>query len=176
MAEIILMPKMTLIMEEGLLGRWHKSVGDEVAEDEILFSVENEKEVGEVPSTAAGVLLKIWGAEGERYPIKTPMALIGDPGEDISEIVAQVEKELAGGKEATVETSAVATAPAAKTGGAGVRMLPKLRKMVREKGIDLEELLAFTGESRITEKDIMNFEASRRLFAGIPDDASGCRA
>jgi len=165
MAEILLMPKMNLVMEEGLLGKWYKSVGDTVAEEEIICSIENEKEIADIPATTSGVVLKLWGVEGESYPIKTPIALIGEPDEDISEIVARVEKGL-GSDEALLpkeENGKVGkvSESAEKTLSSKVKMLPKLRKMVRDKGIDVDELVAFVGDSRITEKDVLRFESSR---------------
>jgi len=76
MAEIVVMPKMNLIMESGVLGRWYKTTGDMVTEGEPLCSVENEKETGDITAAAAGTLLRVWGVEGESYPVATPIALL----------------------------------------------------------------------------------------------------
>ena len=170
MAEIVLMPKMNLVMEEGYLGQWYKSVGDVIALHDPLCSVENEKETGDVAALGAGVLLKIWGEEGETYPINTPIALIGEPNEDISEISARIEAGLSGQDDRNIENpSAIAEesapiveepmiAESPKGSTTKVKMLPKLRKMIQHKGIDLEELIAYIGKDRVTEKDILDFE------------------
>lgn len=172
MAEIIVMPKMNLVMEEGFLSQWYKAVGDSVAPGEPLCSVENEKETADVESPCAGVLLKIWGAEGERYPVKAPIALLGSLGEDIAEITERVERELTGDVAPSRPDGEIIPQAAEASGSAGiepsvgVKMLPKLRKMIKEKGINLDELLAFTGKYRVTEKDILDFEAARMPCPG----------
>ena len=94
MAEIVVMPKLNLTMEEGVIVEWGKKVGDTVKVDEVLCSIETEKSVVEMESPTSGVLLKVWGEIGERYSIKTPIALIGQPDEDVSALIEQVEKKL----------------------------------------------------------------------------------
>jgi pyruvate dehydrogenase E2 component (dihydrolipoamide acetyltransferase) len=59
MAEIIVMPKMNLTMEEGVLVDWCKKLGDSVKAEEILCNIETEKSVAEMESPTSGVLLKI---------------------------------------------------------------------------------------------------------------------
>src|SRR5512133_2952471 len=113
MAEIVVMPKMNLTMEEGVLVEWCKKPGDAVQVEEILCSIETEKSVAEMESPASGVLLKVWGVIGERYPVATPIALIGQPGEDVSALIAQAEQRLAGTQPQEPVVEAPVTAPAA---------------------------------------------------------------
>ncbi len=73
-----------------------RKLGDRVKVEEILCNIETEKSMAEMESPASGVVLKIWGVEGETYRVATPIALIGEPGEDVSALIAQAEKLLAG--------------------------------------------------------------------------------
>jgi pyruvate dehydrogenase E2 component (dihydrolipoamide acetyltransferase) len=159
MAEIIVMPKMNLTMEEGVIVEWRKKLGDTVKVDEILCDIETEKAVAEMESPAAGVLLKVWGALGERYPVTTPIALIGQPGEDITALIAQAEKRLASPpvKEPTAEIP-VAVPVSTTESRVQVKMLPKVRKMVQELGIDVAALAVFVGDRKITEEEVQAFQ------------------
>lgn len=159
MAEIVIMPKLNLTMEEGVIVEWNKKVGEIVKKDEVLCSLETEKSVVEMESPASGTILKIWGMAGERYPIKTPIALIGDPAEDVSSLLDQVQKQLSGAMEEEVKPTL--TAKAGSSGAEShvqVKMLPRVRKLAQELGIDMVELGKCYGERRISEEDVRAFK------------------
>lgn len=50
---------------------------------------------------------------------------------------------------------------AAPAAASDIKMLPKLRRMIRDKGIDIDDLIAFCGKDRVTEQDIADYEAAR---------------
>lgn len=159
MAEIVVMPKLNLTMEEGVIVEWGKKVGDAVKADEVLCSIETEKSVVEMESPTSGVLLKVWGEIGERYSIKTPIALIGQPDEDVSALIEQVDKKL--GETPTEESKdktpiiASQVAPEARI---KVKMLPKVRNLVKELGVDVASLVAYCGDRKITEEEVLAFK------------------
>ena len=62
---VITMPQLGETVTEGTIVQWHKAVGDEVAEDDVLFDVSTDKVDSEVPSPAAGILREILVQEGE---------------------------------------------------------------------------------------------------------------
>ncbi len=157
MAEIVVMPKMNLTMAEGTISQWYKGVGDTIAEEEPLCSIENEKEVEDMNSLVGGTVLAIVGEVGELYPVATPIAIVGNPGEDISPLLEQMQ-----GKKTEVEKPQQKATPIVResTENSGVRMLPKLRKLIKDKGIDLDDLLKFAGDRKITEQIIDEFAAS----------------
>ena len=165
MAEFIVLPKMTLTMEEGLLGKWYVREGDVIKYDDLLCSVENEKEVADVLSVYEGTILKLIGEEGEAYPANAPIAVIGEPGEDFSALMAAMEAK-AGQKEDSVPQAQAAAKTKEDTkddAGSQVRggMMPKVRKLVQEKGIDIGALIAFCDGRKITEAEVEAFEQSR---------------
>ena len=84
MAEVINMPRLSDTMEEGTVAKWLKSVGDKVAEGDILAEIETDKATMEFESFHEGTLLHIGIEEGEGAPVDTLLAIIGEEGEDIS--------------------------------------------------------------------------------------------
>ena len=79
MAEIT-MPQLGETVTEGTITRWFKHVGDQVAENELLFEVSTDKVDSEVPSPAAGLLSEILVQEGDTVDVGTVLARIGDAG------------------------------------------------------------------------------------------------
>jgi pyruvate dehydrogenase E2 component (dihydrolipoamide acetyltransferase) len=94
MAEIIRMPKMSDTMEEGVIAQWLKKVGDEVKPGDILAEVETDKATMELESYEEGILLHIGVEEKDAVPVNGIIAILGEKGEDIEELL----KDLAGGK------------------------------------------------------------------------------
>lgn len=72
----VVMPKLGLTMERGIIIKWKKKEGDLVKKGEIIVEIESEKLTGEVESPSDGVLVKIIHKEGDEVPIGEPIALI----------------------------------------------------------------------------------------------------
>ena len=87
MAELIKMPRLSDTMEEGTVAAWFKKVGDQVQEGEILAEIETDKATMEFESFYEGTLLYIGIQENETAKVDAPLAIIGDPGEDIDSIL-----------------------------------------------------------------------------------------
>lgn len=87
MAEVINMPRLSDTMEEGVVAKWLKNVGDKIEEGDILAEIETDKAVMEFESFHEGVLLHIGINEGESAKVDSLLAIIGDKGEDFSELL-----------------------------------------------------------------------------------------
>ncbi|HSP11044.1 MAG TPA: biotin/lipoyl-containing protein, partial [Salegentibacter sp.] len=87
MAEVINMPRLSDTMEEGVVAKWLKKKGDKVEEGDILAEIETDKATMEFESFHSGTLLHIGIEEGETAPIDTLLAIIGEEGEDISDLI-----------------------------------------------------------------------------------------
>ncbi|NVJ88982.1 MAG: pyruvate dehydrogenase complex dihydrolipoamide acetyltransferase [Flavobacteriaceae bacterium] len=87
MATIINMPRLSDTMEEGVVANWLKQVGDKVDEGDILAEIETDKATMEFESFHEGTLLHIGVQEGETAPVDTLLAIIGEEGEDITELL-----------------------------------------------------------------------------------------
>src|SRR5690606_26926514 len=87
MAEIINMPRLSDTMEEGTVATWLKKVGDKISEGDILAEIETDKATMEFESFYEGTLLHIGVQEGETTKVDELLAIIGEEGEDISELL-----------------------------------------------------------------------------------------
>jgi pyruvate/2-oxoglutarate dehydrogenase complex dihydrolipoamide acyltransferase (E2) component len=76
MATEVILPKWGLTMEEGVLVTWEKAVGDTVEEGDVLALIETDKIETELPSPAAGVIVRLLVAEGDTVPVGTVIAVI----------------------------------------------------------------------------------------------------
>lgn len=91
MAEVIRMPKMSDTMEEGVIAAWLKKVGDEVKAGDILAEVETDKATMELESYEEGVLLYIGVQEKDAVPVNGVIAIVGEKGENIDELLKEVQ-------------------------------------------------------------------------------------
>jgi pyruvate dehydrogenase E2 component (dihydrolipoamide acetyltransferase) len=89
MAKVLDMPKLSPTMEEGQLAIWHKKEGDSVEVDELLAEVETDKATMEFRSFDKGTLLKILVPAGSVVQLGQAVAILGNPGDDISGLVGQ---------------------------------------------------------------------------------------
>jgi pyruvate dehydrogenase E2 component (dihydrolipoamide acetyltransferase) len=89
MAKILEMPKLSPTMEEGVLTAWHKKEGDPVGVDDLLAEVETDKATMEFRAFDKGTILKLLVAAGANVKLGQPVAILGNPGEDISKLAPQ---------------------------------------------------------------------------------------
>ena len=115
MAEKVIMPKQGLQMTEGTILSWIVKEGETCTEGEPLFEMETDKLTITMDAPASGTLLKIVRGEGEVVPITELIGVIGEPGEDISAILAEAAPAAA--EAPAEEAPAAAPAPAAQTSG-----------------------------------------------------------
>lgn len=193
MAEIVLMPKLSDTMTEGVVAEWHKQVGDEVASGELLAEIETDKATMEFESFYDGMLLHIGVEKGGNAPVNAVLAIIGEKGEDVKALLAEAEKEAkTADKEEEApkpepaksetpkpaEVSAPVAAPVAKPAPAvsdsngRVFASPLAKKMANERGIDLTHVQGTGENGRIVKRDIDHYvpyvgaSSTKRGFVG----------
>ncbi|MGH7281390.1 MAG: dihydrolipoamide acetyltransferase family protein [Polyangiaceae bacterium] len=88
MAKIIGLPKLSPTMDEGTLVRWAKKEGDAIEIDDLLAEVETDKATMEFRAFDKGKILKILVEAGANVKLGQPVAILGNDGEDISELLA----------------------------------------------------------------------------------------
>jgi pyruvate dehydrogenase E1 component beta subunit len=89
MATQILMPALSPTMTEGKLAKWLKAEGDAVASGDVLAEIETDKATMEIEAVDEGILGKILIPEGtEGVLVNTPIAVIAEEGEDVSDVEA----------------------------------------------------------------------------------------
>ncbi len=93
MAEVILMPKLSDTMTEGVVADWHKKVGDDVESGELLAEIETDKATMEFESFYDGKLLHIGVEKGAAAPVNDILAIIGEEGENVDKLIEEHQKE-----------------------------------------------------------------------------------
>jgi len=170
MAEVIIMPKLGFNMDEGQLVKWHKAVGESVTKGEVLFEINTDKTTMPVEATADGTMLKILLNEGDFADVFTPIAVVGQSGEDPDAALAAHAAGGGVGASAPAQTpSEPAAAPAAAAPAVDIKSLkltPKAKKLVADEGIDPASLAGIQGtgfQGGITCKDIKASPLARKV-------------
>lgn len=105
MAEIIKMPKLSDTMEEGVVAKWHKKVGDKVEDGELLAEIETDKATMEYESFQSGTILHLGVEEGGAAEVDAVLAIVGEDGEDFKALLDDTRVSSNGtGETAPVET------------------------------------------------------------------------
>lgn len=150
MAFEFLMPKMGMTMEEGTILSWLKKVGEKVEVGEVILEIQTDKVRMEVESPSAGILLKIVANEGSVVPVNTPIAYIGEAGEEIVDIAAATPATIK--DEPVVVDTKVAAEPVLTT--EKILATPAAKRLAKEKGIDLQNIRPSAADGIITAGDI----------------------
>ena len=133
MATIVNMPRLSDTMEEGVVAKWLKNVGDKIEEGDILAEIETDKATMEFESFHEGTLLHIGVQEGETSPVDVLLAVIGEEGEDISAILSGASFEKVEEKTETVtETEESSTSEVVIPEGVQVVSMPRLSDTMEE--------------------------------------------
>ena len=93
MAQLIEMPKLSDTMSVGTVVAWHKKKGDLVVNGDILAEIETDKATMELENFDDGVLLDIFVEEGSEAAIGSPLAVVGEEGEEFSELLPSKSDE-----------------------------------------------------------------------------------
>ncbi|MDR9365794.1 MAG: pyruvate dehydrogenase complex dihydrolipoamide acetyltransferase [Balneolaceae bacterium] len=183
MAVKIEMPKLSDTMEEGVIAKWNVEEGDKVSSGDVIAEVETDKATMEVEVFDDGTILKILAREGDAIPLGGLMAVVGEEGEDISDILEEAE----GGKEpekaeveeekeekskekkesAKEDKKEEKTSASSTTDNGRIKASPLARKMAEDKGIDLNRVEGSGPEGRIIKRDIEDYEPAAAPAAQI---------
>ena len=88
MAEVILMPRLSDTMTEGVIAAWHKKVGDAVKKGDLLAEIETDKATMELESYQNGTVLHLGIDKGGKLQVNDLLCIIGNAGEDISALIS----------------------------------------------------------------------------------------
>jgi pyruvate dehydrogenase E2 component (dihydrolipoamide acetyltransferase) len=181
MAETISMPKLGFDMAEGTLVRWVKNEGEAINKGDVLAEIETDKATVEVESSASGVVLKHLVDQGAVVPVSTPIAVVGEEGEEVSdqpsadsgqqaapaeaaeEAVPEAKKEESAPDEKTEEqlskpeparAKQEEAAPKAATTDGRIKASPLARRMAEEEKVDLGNIQGTGPGGRIVRRDI----------------------
>jgi pyruvate dehydrogenase E2 component (dihydrolipoamide acetyltransferase) len=77
----VILPKVDMDMESGVIVAWKVVEGDRVQEGDILFDMETGKAMMEVEAPGTGIIRDLAQITGEPTPVGTPVAWIHPDGE-----------------------------------------------------------------------------------------------
>jgi len=179
MATEVKLPRLGQGMESGTIVRWLKTEGDAVSKGEPLYELDTDKVTQEVEAESDGVLLKIVVADGE-VDVGTTVGIIGAQDEDVSAVLADAQGGNGGpavaaeappegaptaeppaeAPSAAAEDSAAepaAPAPEAqpvRAEGEPVKASPLARRIARERGVELAQVVGTGPEGRVIAEDV----------------------
>ena len=187
MDEVVLMPRLSDTMTEGVIAGWQKNVGDTVKKGEVLADIETDKATMELESYKDGILLYQGAKAGEKILVNDLLCVIGAAGTNVDAIVAAVKNGATAAAPAATapaaSPAAVPTAPAQATAAAPAAQVvvnegrifasPLARKMAEERGIDLKYVKGTGDNGRITKFDIDGYvpvtaSATQAVSAAAP--------
>ena len=169
-AEIVLMPKMSDTMSEGVIAAWHKKVGDAVKSGELLAEIETDKATMEYESYNTGTLLYVGAKEKEPVAVNGVLAIIGDKNADWQTLLKahQTKGSLPksgaapaqGSQPASQPTTATQPVAEAAHSNGRVKASPLAKKMAKDLGYDISKVNGSGEGGRVTKKDVENYKPS----------------
>ena len=192
MDEVVLMPRLSDTMTEGVIAAWHKNVGDKVKKGDILAEIETDKATMELESYKNGTLLYQGAAKGENIQVNALLCIIGEKGKvDVDAIVAATKGGVSSqsavsnqqtatdsskaGAQTETKTEQATDVPAQSNGNGRLKASPLAKKMAKEKGIDLKAVHGSGDGGRIVKADVDSFSsqpaASQQSTAGSQQSA-----
>ena len=175
MATLIVMPRLSPTMEEGVLAKWTKKEGDKIAPGDIIAEVETDKANMDFPLEDEGVLLKLLVKSGDTVKLGAPVAILGDKGEDVSALLKEISGGAPTAKAAAAPAPAAASAPAAAPAAAPavvpaiaapvpaaapvvsdgrITASPLARRLAGDSGLDIRAIAGSGPGGRIIKRDI----------------------
>ncbi|MFX0099447.1 MAG: 2-oxo acid dehydrogenase subunit E2 [Candidatus Hodarchaeota archaeon] len=164
------MPKLGWTMETGKIVSWSKNEGDEVQKGEEILEIETDKVTIQVEAPETGVLIKILANEGEEIPVNNTVALISDPGTQISDDELKSFMETLKKEEAQAAAEAAASSSTTTTGtierrqltsGGKILASPKAKKLARDRNVDLARVRGTGPDGVIVFSDVENYLRSK---------------
>jgi pyruvate dehydrogenase E2 component (dihydrolipoamide acetyltransferase) len=154
MAQPVILPRQGQSVESCIITQWHKNEGDAVKTGDVLFSYETDKASFDETAKADGVLLAVFFHADDDVPVLSTVAVIGNPGEDVSAlrpggVPEQAEEKPAQKTAAQPEPS---VAPIEKREAAGVS--PRARATADRLGMDPRDAAPSGPNGRVIERDV----------------------
>jgi pyruvate dehydrogenase E2 component (dihydrolipoamide acetyltransferase) len=178
---VILMPRLSDTMTEGVIAAWHKQVGDKVSKGDVLAEIETDKATMDLESYKNGTLLYIGAQKGEKVPVNALLCVIGEAGSVDLEAI----KAAASGGPVSGSTTAAPAQEETASGGSGssaaaqestgkdrLKASPLARKLAAEKGINLQQVQGSGDGGRIVKSDIETFQPATAAPAAAATSTS----
>ena len=155
MAIEIRVPTLGESVTEATIGRWFKKAGEAVAMDEPLVELETDKVTVEVPSPVSGTLASIAAKDGDTVAVGALLGAINE-GAGGAKPAPRAEAKPA----AKAPRPAPAAAPAAAKKAADAPLMPSVRKLAAESGVEPAGVSGSGKDGRVLKGDLLAAIAS----------------
>ena len=159
--------------------------GDQIAKDQPILELENEKAVATIPSTAAGTVTRIFVKTGDKISVGQKLvSLTGDaaaPAAAKPTAATPKPSAKAAAPEPEPEPQQEPAAPAEsgesiEKANAAVAASPGIRRLARDLGIDLARVRGSARGGRVTMEDVRSYIQRLQKLAAQPKAAAGASA
>ena len=141
MATQVTMPQLGESVVEGTIGKWLVSVGQSVAKDEPIVEILTDKADSELPAPVAGVITQLLAAEDD-------IIAVGDP-------ICEIDENAQAGAAPAAPSGDAPAPPLVPDAGSPPPTSPSVRKLAREKDVDLAGVQGSGDGGRIVHQDVM---------------------
>jgi 2-oxoglutarate dehydrogenase E2 component (dihydrolipoamide succinyltransferase) len=166
----IKVPAMGESVTEATVARWFKKEGDAVARDEPLLELETDKVTVEVPAPASGAIESITAKAGDTVQVGAILGRLAEGKAGTPSTVAASNPDSAAPKPAPKPAAAstpVAT-PSPRTAADGVAVMPSVRRIAEESGVDPASVAGSGRDGRVTKGDMLSALEARREVKPAP--------
>lgn len=156
MAEVVVMPQLGNSVESCLITEWLVKVGDTVEANTLLCAIETDKSSMEVPAGVSGVVLALLVEEGDDVPVKEPIVVVGEAGEEVDpSLLGSAEPEAVEVVESAAPVAAAPAPVAVATRAEGASPVsPRARGLAAEQGVAATSLQGSGPGGRVIERDV----------------------
>ena len=171
MATVVRMPEVLANATEAIIQTWLVSVGQEISIGDPIAEIETDKAVVEYAAEVDGVLSRLLADAGATVAVGEPIALVLAPGEaDTDEpapVTSEAPRDPESGAPVLEKAEPILDAPTL-TNGRRLFATPLVRKLAREKGIDLDAVTGTGPGGRIVRRDLDRLPAEKAEPAAQP--------
>lgn len=163
MREVIL-PRLGVTMEYGVIEKWHKQEGERVEAGEVLFELTTDKATQEIEAEASGTVLKILRHEGEEVPVAEVIAYLGEPGETIPDSETAAPPAAEEDAALAIESRKISVETVTNGDKRRLKISPYARKLAIEKRVPIENVRGTGPGGRTKARDVLAY-ASQSMAA-----------
>ncbi len=157
-------------LPEAEIVEWHVKVGDTVAEDQVLVSVETAKAIVEVPSPQAGVVAQLFGEAGDIIHTGEPLLGFEGEGDDSGTVVGKLKRS----ESETRQDQFIIGAAQSSRQARHQRATPGVRALAERLGVSLESIKG-SGPGGLITNDDVHQQASHQKALGDAEALRGPR-
>jgi pyruvate dehydrogenase E2 component (dihydrolipoamide acetyltransferase) len=167
MPTVVRMPEVLANAGEAVIRDWLVSVGQEISAGDPLAEIETDKAVVEYAAEVGGTMGRLIAEPGSKLAVGEPIAVVLAPGETDADIDPAL-LDSAAAPAPSVPEPVANDEPAAGTNGRRLFATPLVRKLARERGIELESVTGTGPGGRIVRRDVDRLPIAELVSAPQP--------